>query len=237
LVLVLLFVPETRPEGGGAAAREAYAAGDESHLPEVERTEHGSMWRALRRRPVVLLFAPLAFFTHLIYAQHAFTLPLHLGALFGEAGAAMFGAVMSANAVAVLAFTTLVLHLFGSRRALSNMACAGLLFAAGFGMLALADSFPLFLLSVGIWTLGEILMATNAPVFVANHTPVNHRGRFNGFLTLMFGLGFTLAPLVSGRLVEPLGIERFWMAVGVFGAVTSALFLLLDMFDRYRNRA
>ena len=81
LVLILLFVPETRPMGGSNAVESAYGAGkeepgkeeqslpgnrgvsndsgeDESHLPEEERSEPGSIWRALLRRPVVLLFAP-----------------------------------------------------------------------------------------------------------------------------------------------------------------------------------
>ncbi len=246
LILIFLFVPETRPMGGGKTVDSAYEAGreeqnlpggqdEESHLPEAERSEPGSMWRALLHRPVVLLFAPLAFFSHLIYAQHAFTLPLQLGKLFGESGASKYGFVMSANAVVVLVCTTFVLQIFGKRRSLSNMGSAAALFAVGFGMLAFVHSYPFFLLSVGIWTIGEVLMVTNASVFVANHTPINHRGRFNGFLSLVFGLGFTFAPLVSGQLVGPLGVETFWMYIGLLAALTSLLFFFLSLFDRRRH--
>lgn len=38
---------------------------------------------------------------------------------------------------------------------------------------------PLFLLSTLLWTVGEILQVTNASVYVANNSPISHRGRFN----------------------------------------------------------
>jgi Na+/H+ antiporter NhaC len=49
--------------------------------------------------------------------------------------------------------------------------------------------FCYFLLSTVIWTLGEILQATNTNVYIANHTPISHRGRFNAILPIIIGSG------------------------------------------------
>ena len=255
--LVLLFVPETRPSGErgllpGRAEQPGRPEqpGQEVHsqsgagqygqyddLPLAERPEAGSVWQALRKRPVVLLFVPLAVGIQLVYGQHAFALPLQLSRMFGEIGAQRFGMIMSTNAIVVLAATTVVLRLFGHRRALSNIALGVGLYMVGFGLYALVKPFSLFLLLVGVWSVGEILVFTNASLFIANHTPANYRGRFNGLLMLAFGLGFTFAPYIGGHLVSIMGVRNFWFAVGGFAGVVAALFFLLSRIDARRFSA
>lgn len=62
----------------------------------------------------------------------------------------------------------------------------------GSGMLAFARGPAIFLVSAAVWTAGEIVNATNAEVYVANHTPMSHRGRFNAVLPVLGGLGLSL---------------------------------------------
>lgn len=226
--LVLFFVPETKP----SKADITKSMQGEFHL---EQAEEGSVFRALLRRPVLLLFAPLGVMSNFIYSQHAFTIPLHLSELWGERGAEMFGSIMSLNAVVVLIATTGVLFVFGRFKPLNNMVFASLFFMAGFGMLNLVSTFPLFLVSTVLWTLGEIIMVTNLSVFIANHTPISHRGRFNGLLSLIFGLGFTIGPYISGFGIEAIGIEGMWRITGIVAAVNAAMFLILFRYDQQRS--
>ena len=225
--LVLFFVPETKP----SKADISESMQGEFHL---EQAEEGSAFRALLRRPVLLLFAPLGVMSNFIYSQHAFTIPLHLSELWGERGAEMFGSIMSLNAVVVLIATTGVLFVFGRFKPLYNMVFASLFFMLGFGMLNIVRTFPLFLVSTVLWTLGEIIMVTNLSVFIANHTPISHRGRFNGLLSVIFGLGFTIGPYISGFVIEAIGIEGMWKITGIVAAVNAAMFLILYRYDQQR---
>ncbi len=225
--LVLLWVPETKP----SKAEISKSMQGEFHL---EQAEEGSVFRALLRRPVLLLFAPLGVMSNFIYSQHAFTIPLHLSELWGERGAEMFGSIMSLNAVVVLIATTGILFVFGRFKPLNNMVFASLFFMAGFGMLNIVQTFPLFLISTVLWTLGEILMVTNLSVFIANHTPISHRGRFNGLLSVIFGLGFTIGPYISGFVIEVIGIEGMWRITGMVAALNAAMFLILYRYDQQR---
>ena len=146
----------------------------------------------------------------------------------------MFGSIMSLNAVVVLIATTGILFVFGRFKPLNNMVFASLFFMAGFGMLNIVQSFPLFLLSTVLWTLGEILMVTNLSVFIANHTPISHRGRFNGLLSVIFGLGFTIGPYISGFVIKSIGIEGMWRITGMAAAVNAVMFLILYRYDQQR---
>ena len=62
-------------------------------------------------------------------------------------------------------------------------------------MLFLAKTFMVFVISTIVWTIGEILSAINSGVYIANHTPMSHRGRFNAVIPLITGTGFALVPL------------------------------------------
>ncbi len=223
--LVLFWVPETKPSSKDLSES---MQGD-FHL---EQAEEGSAFRAILRRPVLLLFAPLGVIGNFIYSQHAFTIPLHLSKLWGERGAEMFGSIMSLNAVVVLIATTGVLYVFGRFKPLHNMVYASVFFMVGFGMLFTASSFPFFLVSTVLWTIGEIIMVTNLSVFIANHTPISHRGRFNGLLSVIFGLGFTIGPYISGFAVESIGVEGMWRITAAAAALNAMMFFVLYQYDQ-----
>ena len=227
--LVLLWVPETKP----SSTDISQSLEGDFHL---EQAEGGSMLQALLRRPVLLLFAPLGIISNFIYSQHAFTIPLHLSSLWGERGAELFGTIMSLNAMVVLIATTGVLFIFGRFKPLNNMVYASLFFMIGFGVLFFAESFPLFLVSTVLWTIGEIILVTNLSVFIANHTPITHRGRFNGLLSLIFGLGFTIGPYFSGFAIGSIGVDGMWRITGIVAGVNALLFFLLFRYDQRRSR-
>lgn len=206
VLLVLFFVPTPEnPEIGTS---------------RHEQVEEGSSFRALLRRPDLSIFMVLTVLYSIIYSQHSFALPLQLESLFGSKGARYFGFLMSFNAVIVLVFTPLLLHFLGKRRPLTNYRAGALLNAAGFAMLFLhRPFFPLFLASVFVFTLGEIITVTNEGIFVAELTPVNHRGRFNAIRNAARTAGVSVSPVLGGVLLQDTGFSAFWLAMGAVGAL------------------
>jgi MFS family permease len=220
ILMVLLFVPDTKPD------EEAVKLSLEQDQ-HGERAESGRAISALLRRPVLVVFVVLTLMGNLVYAQHQFSIPLHLNMLFQDDGARMYGMLMTTNAVIVLACTAPLTLLTKRLRPVVNMALACTLYAFGFGLLLFVRGIALLFVSTMIWTLGEILMVTNSNVFVASHTPMNHRGRFNGIIGLFFGAGFVFSPWLSGMYIDALGTESIWIWVAAFSLLTAGGFVLL----------
>jgi MFS family permease len=230
IVLIIAYVPESQPS---AEEIEASKADTESK----ERAEEGSTLQAFLRRPVLALSTVLMVFSGFIYAQHAFALPLRLDALFGEASAERFGMIMSTNAIYVLLFTTVVLYLTKKFNPLKNIAFASLLYAVGFGSIYFLESFTLFFVSTLIWTLGEIVTMINYNVFIASHTPMSHRSRFNGLLQVILGMGFAVGPFLAGFYVNAFGTRSIWLLAGGLGVVVCAgLYALAAWEQRWEAR-
>jgi len=220
IALVAFLVPESKPS---EAAIEASLLTD-----STEKAHEGSLWSAIRARPSLVIFSVITACYWLVYAQHRFTLPLQTEQLFGNRGAALYGSLMTLNAVLVIVFTAPLIILFKRNRPIANVSLAGLLFALGFGMLALVRSPLLLFVSTFIWTMGEIINATNAEVYVANHTPMSHRGRFTAILPMIEGLGWTFATMVGGNVIHHWGIPALWAGSFVVALAASASFLILD---------
>ncbi len=229
LVLVGVFIPETLP------SREELEL---SMLSDsTEKALDGGLFRALLSRPRLLVFSFLITFYGFAYAQHRFALPMQAGELFGDDGARLFGFLMTMNAVLVIILTTPIVALMKRFAPIFNVAVAGLLFAFGFGMLAFARSPWVFFLSTLIWTTGEVLNVTNERVYVSNHTPMSHRGRFNAVLPLVTGLGFSISPPIGGRIADLSGIPSVWIMVSSAAALAALGLFYLGVWERRRNFA
>src|SRR3989304_1870855 len=79
-----------------------------------------------------------------------------------------------------------------------SLGLAALLVGAGFGLTAFADTFWGYAMTVAVWTMGEIVGATIAPAIVADLSPVDLRGTFQGVYGAAWGLSFFIGPVIGG---------------------------------------
>jgi len=229
LVLVYLFVKETIP------SKEKI---EESYQLEntYEKAEKGSLWQVLRKRPRLLLFTLISLIYSFVYAQTTFSIPIQVVELFGEKGPKMFGVVMTTNALVVSFLTIIIISLTHKIRPVLNVALAGVLYAMGFGMIFFITNLPWLLLSTVIWTIGEILVTTNSNVYIANHTPMSHRGRFNAVIPIIMGGGFALGPLISGDFIKKYGINNIWPAICFLSIAAAVLMYFLYISEKKRKQ-
>lgn len=219
-ITILLFVPDTKP------SRERIASTDHVR-PAGERAEQGSFVSVFLRRPQLIAYLVIATLSSFVYSQHTFALPLQLDGLFGEGGAYRFGLLMTLNAITVLVCTAPLTYLTRHMRPVTAMALASLCYLVGFGSLLFIEGMVLFSVSVVIWTWGEILMVTNGNLFVSIHTPITHRGRFNGVVSWVHGVGFAISPWISGVIITQSGVLTIWpIAAGAAGISAMAFFLM-----------
>jgi len=117
-----------------------------------------------------------------------------------------------------------------------KMIYGGLLYAFGFGMLGILNTLPFFFVSVFIFTLGEIILAISITPFVANHTPMSHRGRMNAVLPIIFGMGYTLGPITMGKALGYISIESAWLILGMVAIVSSIFMYGLERYDEKQKK-
>lgn len=230
IVLIFKFVPESKPDEETLKTSMETAEHD-------ERAEVGSTFKVFLKRPVLAASTLFMVLCNLVYAQHAFSLPIQLDNLFSEDSARLYGYIMSFNAGIVLLATSILLHITKRSLPLRNISYANLLYALGFGMIAYIQPFPMFLVSAFFWTIGEILVVTNYNVFIANHTPISHRGRFNGLLQVILGMGFAISPFLSGIFVDTVGLSTLWKGIGILSISLAIGMFLLSEWDKRRNKS
>ncbi len=217
VILIAKFVPETIPD---FSCPEKYGI----TLASDEHPEEGTFISVMKKRPVLIGFVFINMMLWFVLGQSNFGLPLQTQATFGELdGPRLFGILMSVNGLVVVLMTLFLTNLTKTLRPSINISIAGILAAIGYGMLYAVTNFWLFVASTAIWTLGEILTATNAGVYIANHTPMSHRGRFNAILSVVMGIGMSLNPLLVGLYIEAFTIRMVWPLIACISIAASIL--------------
>ena len=182
----------------------------------------------------LLVFIVASLILNFVYAQSGFTLPLQLQGLFGGSGPVYFGVVMTINALSVVLFTAPLVSFSRRFRPLRNMQAVAALYAIGFGMLFFAHQVQYFILSVVIWSIGEVINATNVSVYIANRTPSSHRGRMNGFQPIIWGTGRAINAPIVGALIEHHPISSAWLLAFLLACAGGVLLLVLGSVESRR---
>ncbi len=227
LAIVAALVPETKPSEAQIEASLGSGSSEEAH--------RGGLVSALASRPFLLAYTLITTLYGFVYAQHRFALPLQTESWFGASGASLYGGLMTLNAVLVILLATPVVALTKKREPVFVVAVAGLLFAAGFAMVAVARTPFLLYLSTAVWTLGEIVNATSDGAYVANHTPMSHRGRFQSVLPIIGGTGFAVSSSIVGGIVARSGLGPVWPLLGIVATAAAAGVALLGLVERSRR--
>ncbi|MGB4407867.1 MAG: MFS transporter [Sphaerochaeta sp.] len=189
----------------------------------------GGFLLSFLRNKVLMLFLLFFALYHLTYQQNTFALPLQFSHLFGDdLGAKRFGLLMTVNALTVLVTTPFITKITASWGQLKNMALAMVFYVVGYGAYAFCLHLPVFLVATFIWTLGEILMATNANVFLNAYAPPRYRTRFNALSHIAGGSGSALAPTLGGLLLLTRSFSFLWVLMALICLALAVMYLGLD---------
>jgi MFS family permease len=228
IALVFVFVPETKP---------TKVEIEKSKTEAFESAEEGSLLKALIKRPTLLIFSFIIVIYFIVFSQFTFGLSIQVGDIFKKNGATIFGSLMTVNAVMCSVLTVFITSATKNIKAALCIAIGGLLYALGFGMMFFIDSYYMFIISTATWTVGEILVATNTSVYIANHTPITHRGRFNSVFPIIRKLGFMIGPMMAGFYVKYTNIRNLWVLVAGLALIGSLMMYKLYTVDKIKVKA
>jgi MFS family permease len=191
-LIILFAVRETRPAEASRAA----------HATVRERVVQ------LRQTPILLFFSLLTLFFGVIYMQGYVALPLEMKA--DGLGSIDYGKAISVNGWLIVLITLPVTSMAVRWPRYSAIAVSAILMGLGFGLTGFANDIHFFAFSVAVWTLGEILGSAVAPTIVADLSPIELRGLWQGVFGSMWGLSFFLGPLLGGWIFEQFGPAALW---------------------------
>ncbi len=187
------------------------------------RFSEESFFKSLSRDSLLLLFLPAFLMAGVVYFQNQSSLALQVHA--AGLSPILYGMLLSLNGFIVVLLELPISTVTQRLPAAPVIAVGILLIGLGFGLLALASTLPLLIVSVVLWTLGEIVLSPVAAAYMADLAPPHLRGRYQGIWGLTWGSGLILGPLL-GALVFSWSPRALWLACAALGLLAAALVLV-----------
>ncbi|TYC06884.1 MFS transporter [Micromonospora sp. WP24] len=173
---------------------------------------------------VFLGFVALNLFAALIFLQHISMLPIAMG----DSGLspATYGTVIALNGVLIVVGQLFVPRLIRGRSRSHVLALAALVTGVGFGLTAFAEAAWFYGLTVLIWTLGEMLQSPSNATLIAELSPGELRGRYQGVFSLSWQIAGAAAPILGGLIREHAGNSTLWVGCAILGGVMAVAHLI-----------
>ncbi|QCB92737.1 MDR family MFS transporter [Cellulomonas shaoxiangyii] len=220
--LVAAKVPETRvpaPAAGPQAGGTGAGAGAGTGLVSV-----------LKDR-VFMTFAAVMFVYSVVYVQSTTTLPL----VMTEQGhpSSHFGMLLTLNGVLLCLLQLPTARLFHRwSRDLVIVVAIGIT-AVGVGLQAAASSLAMYMVTVAIWTLGEMGSHPQATSITADLADSARRGRYQGVYGVTHSLAMAVGPVAGGLVLDTYGGRALWLGAAALAVVVA---VLLAVTARSRQR-
>ncbi|MFE9661491.1 MFS transporter [Streptomyces sp. NPDC005955] len=200
--LMLLALPSTLRERASGSG-----SGTAGHREKREK-------RALSGDPVFMAFCVLSGITAVVYSMHLGPLPLAV--TDAGYGARTYGVMLTANAVMVMCCevpVSLVMRRIPSHVvAALGSACV----VSGMTVLAFGPNWTVIIVSVVLWTTGEMLVAPTASEISAKAAPPGAVGRYQSFLGFCQTAGMSVGPAL-GVFLYGVHADLPWWSAGVAG--------------------
>ena len=188
--IVFFRVPETRPTG----------------------LVHEPALRGLRKvvddRPF-LSFLVLHLAALSVFVQWQLALPIDMSA--HGLGPSAYAFLMALNCAGVVFLQPIISPRLGRVDAASLLSLSALLFGFGYGVNAIGGSLTVYGVGTALWTVGEVVGFPVASTMVANLSPPELRGRYQGAFSMCWGIAFTIAPLGAGEAMQRFGPRTLWL--------------------------
>jgi MFS family permease len=180
--------------------------------------------RGLRRSGGVGAFLLLAVLIHAVSFQWVVTLPVYAYRDLGIS-TATWGLMFALNGILILVFQLRISTASEGRSPPRFMAIGMVGYFAGYMLVALFSApglaVPMLAATVLLVTVGEMCVYPLEPTYVADRSPVDSRGRYQGYLGAAMGLGAAIGPPVGGAILDTAPGPAVWLFCAGLAAVAA----------------
>src|SRR5678815_4221761 len=170
------------------------------------------------RRYVIVCLLPVL----LVFFQHEGAMPVWMVEQLGMP-TQNFGLIFTINTVLIVFLEVRLNGMTAHWSPARALSVGSALCTVGFGALAFLTSYWGIVLTVVIWTFGEMILFPSTATYVSELAPPGRRGEYMGFYSMTFGIGFTLGPWAGLNVLEAPGARTLWLACLAVGPPSTLL--------------
>jgi MFS family permease len=216
-IIALRWLPETRPAVTVRRVEDGKARGQ-------TRAADGARLR------VFAAFLPLIGVTHAVTFLWVTTLPIHAAGTLALP-VPTWGLLFGLNGLLIVLFQLRVSTACERRSKPRVIALAVGLYAIGLALVAVlspATAVPGLAATICLITFGEMLLMPVVPAFIADLSPIDRRGTYQGIAMAATAIGSGLGPPVAGLVLDMLPGAVLWLAAALILLGAGVGFLVLS---------
>lgn len=176
------------------------------------------------RKYLFFLFAVIP--ANLVFFQHLGGVPLYIVDELGYSTAA-FGLLSAINTVLIIVAEVPLNNMMSNMSYSRSMFIGALLAAIGFGAMAVARDITPLIITIIIWTFGEMIFFPVTAAYASEIAPAKKRGEYMGYFQMTFSFAFSAGPWLGTIVYEKYGAVILWSSAFLMGLVTAILVLFV----------
>jgi MFS family permease len=176
------------------------------------------------KRFLFFLFAVIP--ANLVFFQHLGALPLYIVDDLGYTTAAfgLFGAI---NTVLIILVEVPLNNFMNDTQYRKSLMIGALLAGIGFGGFAIATTVIPLVISIIVFTFGEMVFFPTTAAYTSEIAPANRLGEYMGYYQMTFSFAFSVGPWLGTVVYQNYGSVILWSGALVFGLITAALMIFI----------
>ena len=159
---------------------------------------------------------------NLVFFQHLGALPLYIVNDLGYSTAA-FGLFGSINTVLIIIAEVPLNNWMNDTPYRKSLIIGALLAGIGFGGFAISTTVIPLVISIIVFTFGEMIFFPITAAYTSEIAPADRRGEYMGYYQMTFSFAFSAGPWLGTVVYENYGSVILWSGALVFGLITAAL--------------
>ncbi len=218
-ILIFFFIPKDIEK---ADNRNSYEA----------KTE-GSLFQMVKGRRILLMYTLICCLSITLYNQFNYLLPIQMDEIFLAQGAVYFGMLTSVNGIVVITGTPVLTQITLKWSDLDRIILGVFLqIVALCSYYFYNDGIGLYIVSMVVFTVGEVLNTLGANPYLSKRLPSSHRGRYISIHNIFTSTTSSLGNTLVGKIVVMYTFREGWFFVAIGGIILMALFAAYRGMDR-----
>lgn len=214
-LITAFFLKETNPQGG----KQSSASLREQLLVFKEALRNGHFSRMMVAYTLMEISSTLVWGFLAVYLKTNFSI-----------NEARYSWLPTTNALMVVFLQVFITRRTRRKAATKVMPIGALFYAAAMLIIALSNSYWVFWLAMVVMTIGEMITAPTATVYITNLAPENQRGRYLGVFGLTWNVAMSIGPLSAGIFTDNFGMRAPYFFGTAIGILSALAFVALDRF-------
>lgn len=167
----------------------------------------------------------------MVFFQHFSSMPLFVVDQLGFSRST-FGFLIAVNTVMIIIVEVPLNSLMSKWEDWKGLALGSVLTAVGFGGMAFTTEIWGLIITIIIWTFGEMIFFPSAASFATDISSEERRGEYMGYYQMMHSLAFIIAPWSGAKIYEVWGSQILWIFTFFSGIASALLYIKLRNYKK-----